>query len=251
MPERFVPSTAHEPKTPFKLDPVPDGAARGWRLHVDGSPIATPASTMKLWHEKMGIRVDYGFKGYDRPVIKEAGGGGSVTIPYHVAPDGHLYIGVVREQRDLMGGMVWNAPRGFMNPGEQHFQTAVREYTEETGHHVPEQRIRELKGLPTNPNSAFFDTSGENEGVRFYAIKILQDELCAIDDDTQNPQYVFNPAQLEAVSAVAKKIMGTTFIPVEDALQLADQFTVAGVGRLFMELVLSGEIDPSIYAPKK
>lgn len=251
MPERFVPSSAHEPKTPFKLGPVPDDVARGWRIHLDHNPIATPATSMRLGHEQMGISVEYGFKDYDRPVIKEAGGGGSVTIPYHVTPDGRLYIGVVRERRDLMGGMVWNAPRGFMNPGEQHFKTAVREYIEETGHHVPEQRIREIKGQPTNPNSAFFDTSGENEGVKFYAIEILQDELRAIDDDTQNPQYIFDPVQLEAVSAVAKKIMGTTFISVEDALQLADQFTVAGVGRLFMELLLSGRIDSAVYAPKK
>ena len=251
MTERFVPSGPHSQKTAFQMDRVPEDISRGWRINIDGKEIATPASSLHLQHEKMGISVEYGYKGYDRPKIKEAGGGGSVIIPFYIQPDGRLFIGVLKEQRDLMGGAEWNVPRGFMSPGEEHFQTAVREYAEETGHHVPDDRIRAIEGSPTNPNSAFFDTSGENEGVKFYAVELLQSELREIDDDANNPQYEFNPEQLEAVSAVAKKIMGTTFIPVEDALRLADQFTVAGVGRLFMELLLSGSIDSAVYAPKK
>lgn len=251
MTERFVPSGSQSQKTAFHMGTVPKEASRGWRIHLNGNTIATPASSVHMQHEKMGITLDYGYEGYDRPVIKEAGGGGSVIIPYSIQPDGRLYIGVLKEKRDLMGGAVWNVPRGFMNPGEEHFQTAVREYAEETGHHVPDDRIRAIEGSPTNPNSAFFDTSGEDEGVKFYAVELLQSELRVIDADTHDPQYEFNPEQLEAVSAVAKKIMGTTFIPVEDALHLADQFTVAGVGRLFMELLLSGRIDSAVYAPKK
>lgn len=134
---------------------------RGWEIIVNGEPLQGSIQRVILRQEKMGVTIDLG-RGpegtYDHPTIQELGGGGSVVVPYLVNM-GELYVGVVNEYRltctDGERVTVPNVPRGFLDPGETHFETAKRELTEEAGYTPVDERIIQLPGDGMNPNSAF------------------------------------------------------------------------------------------------
>ncbi|MCH8315296.1 MAG: NUDIX hydrolase [Planctomycetes bacterium] len=123
----------------------------------------------------MGIDVQYGMRaeGYDGILIHEGGGGGAVPIPF-VIWEKELWIGLLEEERKNMGGRVLDAPGGFLDPKQTHFETAVREFEEEVG--VAQVRISDVPlGEPANSNRAWFDTSDEEEGAHFYPVEFLPD----------------------------------------------------------------------------
>lgn len=68
---------------------------------------------------------------------------------------GHIYVGLVKEYRPLLGGEVWNVPRGFVDFGETHQQAAECEVVEGMGYKsVIGKVIKLAEGL--NPNSTYF-----------------------------------------------------------------------------------------------
>lgn len=214
-----------------------DQASRGWRVELNGE-IVEQVSSVRLIQERMGIDVEYGKTpgGWDGLALEEVGGGGSVTVPY-LNLDGEIYIGVVEENRPYAGGAVLNVPRGFMDPSENHFQTAKRELTEETGYEPVEKRIQPLDGEPMNPNSTFFVTAGEDRGVKAYRVQIKDNEvvLSQIADNPEEREYSFDQKVLTASSKMGEKVMKSKFIHWSRAIGLNDMFTVASVGRLVAE----------------
>jgi len=213
---------------------------RGWTVEVNGEVVPT-VSEVRLFNEKMGLEVRYGMRaeGFDGLLDHEPGGGGSVIVPW-VKIDGMLYVGMLHQNRPTQYvhpmEAVWNVPRGYLDPGETHIETATREFQEETGFTRPEGRIVELPGLPVNANSARFDTSREGEGVKFYAFEVLPQEIkqTYVDDDseivvhgltTQRTTYKFDKEFVSPVSKGAERIMGCYFFPWWEAALVGDLFT--------------------------
>ena len=234
---------------PFAMSPIsPEAEAqakRGWQLSVNGEVVAEPIAEAALKHSKMGVEVTYGLRpeGYDGFVIRELGGGGAVTIPYMVDKTGDIFIGVVEENRPLLGGKVKNVPRGFMDKGETHKEAAIREMSEETGLRALGSRFIQLtEGL--NPNSTFFDTSGSAaEGVSIFALHVMVDELEPTHDEHGNEIYVF-PAHVRAQAEgdkTAERILGSRFIPLKEAAASRDMFTSAATGQL-LSAMFSGDV---------
>lgn len=229
-------------KTPFELSVIgSDQEAqekRGWKLIVDGQEISD-VNSAELRQEKMGVSLKYGQHpgGYDSIELHEPGGGGAVTVPYAIL-DGHLLIGVVAQDRPAAGGVVLELPRGFLDPGESHDETALRETREETGLAAVKSRLQKL-GNERNPNSTFFNTSKDGEGVSFYAIQVEPNELVKIDNPDGTSHYAFTSdiqSQAEGDKA-AERILGSKFIPVTEAVHSSDILTEAGVGLLTARMI--------------
>ncbi len=154
----------------FKVEVLSDEAAqkRGWTVEIEGE--LKDVRHIRLENPKVGV-LEYGNRpeGYDGWVFKENGGGGAITIPF-ARKDGQLLVGVILEDRKNMAGKQWCAIGGLVDPGESHFDAALREALEESGLLM---RPELLPGLPTNSNRLFFvaDPSAD-EGVHAYAVEV-------------------------------------------------------------------------------
>lgn len=229
------------PKTPFELGVIgsdPEAQAkRGWTVMINGE-IVPVVSSLSIRHDKMGIDFNYGQHpdGYDSIGIHEQGGGGAATVPYAII-EGQLMIGVVAQKRVAAGGVVLEIPRGFLDLGETHDETALRETKEETGLDVIKSRLEKL-GSEMNPNSTFFNTSREGEGVSYYAIQVLPNELDKVTMPDGSSHYTFT----EAIRAQAEgdktteRILGSKFISLQEAKKYCDMFTGEGVYLLVAQL---------------
>lgn len=208
----------------------PVGKAAGWKLLVDGREMAARAVEIV---SKFGV-LRWGFNGsYDTWGFEEPGGGGSVLVPYFRDSHGNLWVGVVRQPRPYQSETpVLNLPRGFLKPGETHFETAAREGSEEVGIDGEDRQFL-LSGESGNPNSTFFVTVGTGDdgtpnGVRFYGVRFTEDEVIASEDFT----YTFREGVVKAVSKDAERIMGAVFVPWSTVAQLGCMMSNAGVARL-------------------
>jgi len=212
------------------LERIPDGMARGWSLIVDGFELRSSRGSLFYGKSPSG--------NWDQWSFHEAGGGGSVTVPFALV-EGSVYIGVVRQPRPLQDRLnpVLNIPRGFLDPGETHFQAAERESIEELGIKATFQ----LPGDPANPNSTFFETWDEGEGVRFFGLELNQSLLVA-----DGNEYLLNPQLVKPVSKSGEGIMGARFISWQKAAMLGDLFTRGGVASLIGHLVSVGRLNVTL-----
>lgn len=207
-------------------------ADRGWSAEINGSPVAE-ISHLRLSNPKYG-QFEYGATpaGFDSWAFHENKGGGSVILPYALIA-GNLYIGCLQQNRPNQGGKVLNVPRGFLALDENHFQAAQREFSEEVGL-VEAFAVVQLPGQPANPNSAFFDTRGDGEGVKFFAVRIPAALL------EQKADSAYHTLKQDAVRAdpaskakqAAEQILSAEFLPWITVAQLSDMFSVAGAARL-------------------
>lgn len=208
---------------------------RGWKIQVNGV-LVRDVSSVRLFNEKMGLEFRYGMRaeGYDGVVLHEPGGGGSVLVPF-VTFDNTLHIGMLEQERKTQGGNALNLPRGFLDPGESHFETAAREMQEETGVAIDRSRIKDFNKYARsgNANSAFFGTSRDDEGVHFYGVEFLSQEVeeeplpslaLRLRDDTIRPK---------EGNQMAERIFSCRFYPWRIAAGVGDLFTNAGLARLF------------------
>lgn len=242
------PQQEYQPMLPFEITSIEDQSKRGWELSVNDAPVED-VSHAELRHEKMGISVKYGKRpeGYDGFVIREPGG--AATMPYMIAEDGGIYVGVVTEYRPTMGEeKTDNIPRGFSDfksngELEDAETTATREMQEETGYRTLGRNLITLaEGM--NPNSTFFDYSHDKkEGVSIFALPVKQDDLELQHDNDGNIYYAF-PATIRdqaETDKAAERILGSKFIPLQEALRSRDMFTSAAAGQLMAHLLDQGE----------
>ena len=213
------------------IAPIPKGTQRSWTVTMNGRKIET-VSSITIAHPRFG-RLCYGLttRGYDGFHFHEAGGGGAVILPYTWLGL-VLHVALIKQHRSTQGGSVWNAPRGFRDPGESNHETAIRELWEETGYRAAESAVRELPGKPCNPNSTFFDTSGPDEGVRFYAVHVSSVD---VSEGPDGPSLRTSSSCAGAVERAKEGIEGIRFFPVVFAAQVGDMFTVAAIGRLLAD----------------
>jgi ADP-ribose pyrophosphatase YjhB (NUDIX family) len=203
---------------------------RGWSVSLNGAPIPQ-VTELTISNPKFGV-VTYGLTtpGYDGWSFRENGGGGSVIVPY-ASIEKQLYIGVLEQGRHNQGGKVLNVPRGFLDPGESHFEAAKREFAEESGVNV-KVNVVPLAGEPMNPNSAFFETPEPEEGVKCFAVQFHSAQLEKGEMGYKFRDGIVKPNAESKATKLAEQILGCHFIPFAKALQLGDMFTVAAVGRL-------------------
>lgn len=215
------------------MEPIPQGMTRGWQVLINGQPYDGKVETLQVTNSRYGL-LTYGKNPagmYDSWAFHEIGGGGAVIVPF-ILIQGEIWIGVVQQIRLFQSGTpVLNVPRGFLDPNEKHFEAAVRETEEETGFSQG-SRVFQLPGEPLNPNSAFFETWGDGEGVKFFAVEILQSEIEPGEGDT----YVFKPGVLNPVNKTAEGILKSVFIPWRKAALLGDSFTRCGVVALLAQI---------------
>lgn len=235
-----TPSPEQAPKVPYELGEIPEDANRGWKLEVNGQEVPEVTSAV-LSHAKMGLELKYGRHpaGYDVWNFHEPGGGGAIAVPYAVMSDGQILLGTVSQNRPAAGGVIRELPRGFKEPDETHDQAVVRETSEETGSEVEASRFVML-GKEKNPNTAFFNTSGEGEGLRFYGYMVHPNELEEVQDDS-GTYFRYKQDLLEAAQARGdgtEKILGSRFVPLREAVQDShDLMTSAGAGLLAAHLI--------------
>lgn len=171
--------------------------------------------------------------------------GGAVTVPYTVDESGQIYIGLVREYRPTMGEeSTLNVPRGMAELNEEHMATAERELNEETGYDTRKsvKRVIELaSGL--NANSALFDNSQTHtKGISIYGVEIDTAKLSLGHDKDGSIFYAFPEDTTNATHPDAtEKIYGSKFVPLNEALESKDMFTVVSVSLLLGQLLSDGE----------
>lgn len=207
---------------------------RGWSVELDGKVIEN-VSLIKIENPNYGL-LCYGFtpSGYDGWSFREIGSGGVVSVPFSII-DGRLYVGLVEQDRHNQGGRIWNLPRGFINPNEKHFEAVAREFEEEVRYCSPDKMVKPLTGEPCNPNSAFFETPGKNEGVKYFSIEVIPEQLTL---DQENGGFKFRSGILEPKTKQAEQIYACRFFPWREATHVSDMFTSTGVARLVASIFI-------------
>lgn len=216
------------------IKPIP-AVPRDWKVSVDGVLLPRTNSVV-IDHPKIGT-LTYGEtpQGYDGWAFHEEGGGGSVVLPFVILKD-ELFVAVVLQDRPNQGGKVLNAPRGFLDPGEDRCLGAARELAEEVGLRPSPSSIFALPGTPGNPNSTFFETWDEGEGVTFFGIEVAEDQVAYISETL-----CFKPGALDRSppakhKQLVEKIFRAQFMTWMEAAKLGDLFTNAAVARLLVHL---------------
>lgn len=244
-----------EPRVPFEMTDIPSDpesqAKRGWEVYLNDELVDFPIRSIRLVQTRMGVTAEYamGPQKYDQIVLKEPGGGGAITVPYLVDPEGQIFIGMVHQYRPLIGGVIPNAPRGFFDPNNDanHSETAENELGQETNLREMGKRIVPLAhGI--NPNTAFSDTSatlpdGSPAGISTFAVRLETDEVVLSHKEDGTPYYRFPDDISEEAKGhkVAEDIVGSEFVPLEEAMKTNDGMTKMAVGDLFTSMVLSGD----------
>jgi ADP-ribose pyrophosphatase YjhB (NUDIX family) len=219
---------------PTLIGAIPRGMGRDWSVFINDE-LVPDVRELLLVHEKGTLSYGKSPSGnFDQWAFHEVGGGGAVSVPF-VRFQNRLFIGVVEQKRPFQKnfGPVLNLPRGFINPKESHFESAVREFREEVRAETI-ARVFLLDGEPGNSNSAFFETWGEGEGVRFYAVEIMDDE---VEMAPEGDMLSIRKDLVKPISKSAEGIMKSVFIPWQKAMLLGDMMTLSGIGRLIAHLV--------------
>lgn len=206
---------------------IPVDGRRGWEVAVGDGDLIRP-SQITLRQHSLGITAGYGWTpgGFDGIVIRQDRGG-VVIVPFVEIGD-QLHIGVVEQARPLQQreGFVLNVPRGFRGD-EESIEGARRELKEELG--MSPDLLIDLGGAPTNPNSAFFDTSGKEQGDRYFGVWLTQDKV--VQD---SGVWRLRPDLVDKNKShrIAESIGRCCFIPQDEAIDLADTFTVVASARV-------------------
>lgn len=213
----------------FELNPIPEGAKRGWAVTIDGKPVEVGKIEIAA---KFGT-LSYGLRpeGYDSWAFRETGGGGAVTLPYTRDGKWDLLIGLLKENRPNMGDKpVWCAIGGFVKPNETHVDAQKREGTEESG--INTAKAEELPGPHTNANRAFFVADAATEGVKAYGLHIPFAWL----EEAEGPDCFKLKEGTNILDA--KKAANVRFFPWRDAVHLtADALARSAIAQMLSEML--------------
>jgi 8-oxo-dGTP pyrophosphatase MutT (NUDIX family) len=213
----------------YLVTEIPADEQVTWRVEVNGKKVNSPrlvhVSSDRFGVLSFGQRPE-GTQGWS---WREIGGGGSGIVLFHIDEEKKLRIGLLLEGRPNMGGDVWNIPRGFINPGDTHFDSACSELSEEVGIQNPDDRLFQLLGFPANANSTFFDTS-EGGGFHFFGFEVKKDEVKKAGDASKT--LIFKQGSLTPKSKMGERIYGCHFFPWNTVATMSDMFSNAGFARL-------------------
>ena len=227
------------------LADVPHGIDHEWMVFFDNRRVRNPFGRVDLVllkgegdqqiyrHLQLGLMGSEGNE-YEAIAYYEAGGGGTVVIPF-VVVEGRLHIGVLIQHRQLMGQKpVMTAAGGYKAPADvSDRQTGERELREEVTRQSVILRGFMIEGDPVNPNRAVVITAGEGEGVTFFAAEINSDYVKKVDDG----YYHFVPGAGDVDPGV-EKALKTVFIPVREAARSPCGFVRCGTLALIADLDL-------------
>jgi 8-oxo-dGTP pyrophosphatase MutT (NUDIX family) len=156
---------------------------------------------------------------------KEIGGGGAGVIPWILLND-ILYTGLIAQNRPTMGeGQKWQIPRGFVEPGLSHHESAQMEMKAETGID-PKDFLVHLPEEPQNPNSTFFDTS-EGNGFEFYSFLVKRYYLKLDEEPICFRGGIFKPSD-----TTGERITDCRFFPWKKGATISDGFSNCAAARL-------------------
>lgn len=222
-------------------DPIPGGYFQRWQVYVDGVEVAPLHITMV--NEEQGLQLDWGSHPdgkWSQFVYRENHGGGVVSIPHAVMPDGRVYIGVIDARRPFRdprpGAVVMELPRGMRDKLESATQAAQRETEEETGHSASEGSYVVLDGAGANPNSTFwltFDHEHETpDGVRFVTVEVPATSLVPSGD---NEMVLDTAGPVDSFEGIEK----CRFVPlnIRDIAGEGDMFLLNGAFKLQAYLI--------------
>ena len=152
------------------LSEIPADKKPGWTVTINGE--RTNANKVEI--ESRFGRLEYGQHpggGYDTWTFTEAGHGGAITVPYALADDGTLLVGLIEEDRPNMGGKRWCAIGGFRNPFESAVAAEQRERHEEAD--VLARLEAQRLGVRINCNRAFFVADPkEDQGIQAARLEV-------------------------------------------------------------------------------
>jgi|GEM_PF-4408902 hypothetical protein len=227
------------------LGGVPHGMKHEWDVFIDGIPIRHPFYRVDIVlrkgegdgeiyrHGQLGLMGSEGNE-YEAFAYYEAGGGGTVVMPY-ARIDGRLYVGVVVQHRQLMGQEpVMTAAGGYRAPTDASAQVCgERELREEVTNQTDViLRSYMLPGEPVNPNRAVFITAREGEGVHYFAAEINPTFLRKGEG---SDRYGFVPEAAQVDPGV-EKALKTVFVPVREAALCKCGLLRAGLTALLVDL---------------
>jgi|GEM_PF-2421442 len=203
----------------------PIGDDSPWKAEVNGEP--TDVRQLSLDSRWGKLEFGQGSDGRKGWLWTETGGGGSVTTPWSVSPEGQLLIGILTENRQNMGGAVDCVIGGFKKPDETHQVTANREQEAEAG--IIES-AGELPGVPVNSNRLYFQADHrKGEGVHSFQVPVPFTDLV---------QLVDQPGCFVHKSWQPKPGTPLIFKPIEQAAQdCPDVLAYPGMLRVLLKLL--------------
>lgn len=214
----------------FEMRPIPDGMdVKDWSFELNGQEVR--ATHFRLSHPVIGT-VEFGLRpeGFLGWVFQTTG---SVTLPYAIAANGRLLIGLLPERRANLGeGESLNIIGGYVDPGETNTQTQRREAEEEAG--LGNFEGREARGVPvSNQRSHNVADWLKDEGcVHIYYIRVPLDRVFAANDGT----YRIAPLPSDDPERM-KKIFSTVLMPFRQAVEATpDPLAGTAIARLVAEL---------------
>lgn len=213
----------------FEVQSIPETHKRGWTVTIDGIDAEVGLIEIRSGMGKLlfGLRPE----GFDGWVFAEEGGGGAVTLPYVFDEHGQLFVALILENRQNMGGERWCVIGGFKDPDETHATAQAREAREEAA--IDTTRARLLSGLPANSNRLFFVADPlADEGVHAYAVEFSRRDL---ESDQRTPGwYTLKP---HAQSRINKGDRYVRLMPWREAAKLcADVLGRGAIAQLLAEV---------------
>lgn len=205
-----------------------------WNISLNGgesSPLGKEINLVQISSDFGVLTIGRRPEGYPGWSFREIGGGGSVTIPFAVSPEGELLVGLALEDRQNLGGPTWCAIGGFVQPGQSHAEAQKQKLCEKA--HVCGKESFALDGLPFISNRLFFvGDAKKDEGVHGFALEISYDDL---ELDREKGNWSIKPGAITGY----KKPENVRLFKYEEAVAITpDVFFLSMAARLIAQLKL-------------
>lgn len=205
---------------------APAEGDRPWLVHVfdENNELSSVIDAAKVIvvNETLDVAVGVGQRpeGYMGPIIREAKGGGEVSLPYFEHPDtGTLWVGLLMESRPNMGGPTLCVVGGMNSATTTRDEQMIAEGEEEGGFTAAPEI---LSGALINSNRLFILANPSiEEGVRVGVIEVPFTALTFEDGITTEAHFAPGTEFGKKPGAVIFKPWMTAISETADALALS------------------------------